>query len=80
MTESPGEPCAWPVFESVKENVRGAQRAIGAARQATEPFAADAVLKVRRHPLRAVGIATIAGAIAGSLVGFGFGWFARTRA
>lgn len=80
MTESPGDPCAWPIFESVKDNVRGAQRAIGAARHATEPLAADAVLKVRQHPLRAVGIAIVAGAVAGSFVGFGLGWFGRTHA
>jgi hypothetical protein len=80
MTETPGDPCAWPVFESVKDNVRGSQRAIGAARHVTESLAADAVLKVREHPLRAAGIAIVAGAVAGSFVGFGLGWFARTRA
>jgi len=80
MTESPVDPYAWPTFESVKDSVRGAHRAVGAVRHATEPFAADAVLKVRRYPLRAVGIAIVAGAVAGSLVGFGFGWFVRSRA
>jgi hypothetical protein len=80
MTESPGDPYAWPTFESVKDCVRGAHRAVGAARHATEPLAADAVFKVRRHPLQAVGIAIVAGAVAGSLVGFGFGWVTRTHA
>lgn len=78
--EEPAGPCAWPTFESVKDTVRGARRAAGVVRHATEGLTADTALKVRRHPLRAVGIATVAGAVAGALVGFGFGWFARIRA
>lgn len=79
MSEEPVSPCVWPTFESVKDTVRGARRAVGAARHATESLTADTAVKVRLHPLRAVGIATFAGAVAGALVGFGFGWFARTR-
>lgn len=78
--ETPADPCAWPAFEAVEKGVREARRAVGAARHATEDLTADVVSKVERHPLRAVGIATGAGAVAGLLLGFGFGWFARTRA
>jgi hypothetical protein len=80
MPESLGGPYAWPTFQSVKDSVREVHRAVGAARQATEPLAAEAVSRVRQYPLRAVGIAMVAGAVAGSLLGFGFGWFARIRA
>jgi hypothetical protein len=76
MTESPGDPYAWPTFEGV-EKVPEARCTAGAARHAAEHVAAAAVLKVRRNPLRAVGVAIIAGAVAGSLMGFGLGWFAR---
>ena len=79
-TETPGEPCAWPAFEAVERGVREARRAVGAARHATEELTTDVVSKVERHPLRAVGFASMAGGVAGLLVGFGFGWFAQTRA
>jgi hypothetical protein len=64
----------------MKANVRDARRKITAARHAAEDFADDAVLKVRRHPLRAMSVAMVTGAVAGSLVGFGSRWFGRTRA
>lgn len=79
-TESLGKPCAWATFESMKDSVREARRAVGAARHATENLAADVASKVQGHPLRAAGIAMGAGAVVGSLVGFGFAWFARSRA
>lgn len=79
IKESPSEPCAWPTFESLEESVRGARRAVVGARHAAEDVAADAVLKIRRHPLKAIGIAMAAGVVVGSVVGAGFGWFARLR-
>jgi ElaB/YqjD/DUF883 family membrane-anchored ribosome-binding protein len=64
-------------FEFRRENLREARRKVTAARHAAEDFAADAALKVRRHPLRAVSVAMVTGAVVGSLVGFGTG---RARA
>jgi hypothetical protein len=63
----------------MRTNLRDARRKVRAARHAAEDFAADAALKVRRQPLRAVSVAMVTGAVLGSLVGFGTGWFARTR-
>jgi hypothetical protein len=78
ISESLREP--WQSVESTRENLRDARRKLTAARHATEDFAADAALKVRRNPLRAVGCAMITGAVVGSLAGFGIGRRRRTRA
>ena len=80
IAESLREPWASLTFEPMRENLRGARRKVTTARFAAEDFAADAALKVRRHPLSAVSIAMVSGAVVGSLVGFGTGWFGRTRA
>lgn len=80
MKESPGDPYAWPPFEAMENTVAEARCAADAARHAAERFAGDAAVQVRRHPLRAVGVAVVAGAVAGPLVGFGLGCLARTRA
>jgi len=80
MTESPGDPYAWPTFEPVEEGVSGGCDAVGRVRHIAEDAAADAVKKVRRHPLRAVGVAIVAGAVTGSLAGFVLGRCARMRA
>ena len=77
ISESLREPWASPTFESMRENLRDARRKVTAARYAAEDFAADAALNVRRHPLRAVSVAMFTGAVVGSLVGFGTGWFGR---
>jgi ElaB/YqjD/DUF883 family membrane-anchored ribosome-binding protein len=57
----------------MEDSVRAARRAAVAARHVTEDATAEAVLNIRRHPIRAVGIA----AGAGILVGFGAACFAR---
>jgi hypothetical protein len=49
------------------------------ARHAAEDAVAEAALNIRRHPLRTVAGAAIVAGVAGLLVGFGAGWFARTR-
>jgi ElaB/YqjD/DUF883 family membrane-anchored ribosome-binding protein len=49
------------------------------ARHAAKHAVADAELNVRRHPLYAVGAGAAAGAVVGGLLGFGIGWFARSR-
>ena len=72
ISESLKEP-----FESMRENLRGARRKFTAARHTTEDVAAGAALKVRRNPLSAVGVAMVTGAVVGSIVGFGTGWFGR---
>jgi hypothetical protein len=74
------EPWASPTFESMNGHLRDARRKVTAGRHAAEDFAADTALKVRRHPLRAVSVAMVAGAVVGSLVGFGTAWFGRIHA
>lgn len=78
--ERTAEPCRWPAVESVGENLRQARHAVDEARHAAEDAIGDATMKIRRHPLRSIGAAVVAGAIAGALVGFGAGWFAGRRA
>jgi ElaB/YqjD/DUF883 family membrane-anchored ribosome-binding protein len=73
------EPCRWPAAQAFDENLREARRVVTTVRHAAEDAAADAGLRIRRHPLRAVGAAVVVGAVGGALVGFGAGWFARTR-
>ena len=80
ISESLRERCAWPSFKSMRGNLRDARRKVTAAHHAAEDFAADAALKVRRHPLRAVSVAMVTGAVFGSLVRFGTGWFGRSHA
>jgi hypothetical protein len=55
------------------------QSGIGAILEAGDTLAQDTVVMVRGRPLRAIGLATIAGAVVGLVVGYGLGWFARGR-
>jgi len=73
------EACRWPTMESVEENLRQARRVVDTARHAAEQAVTDTELNIRRFPLQAVGAATVAGMIAGVLVGFGAGWLAGSR-
>ena len=73
------EPCRWPTREQVEERLRDARRAVTAVRHTAEDAAANTVSTVRRHPLRAVGGAMAAGALAGAFVGACAAWFMRTR-
>ena len=73
------EPCRWPTIESVEENLRQARQAVHTARHAAEDAMGEAAQRITHHPLRAVGGAAMAGVLAGALVGFGAGWFARKR-
>ena len=73
------EPCRWPTREALEENLREVRRVATTARHAAEDTVAEAALNVRRHPLRAVAGAVLVAGIAGTLIGFGAGWFARTR-
>jgi hypothetical protein len=80
MSESPSDPYAWPAFDAMEDKVAEARCATGAALHAARRVAADAMSMVRRHPLRALGVALAAGVVAGSLVGLGAGWAGRFRA
>jgi ElaB/YqjD/DUF883 family membrane-anchored ribosome-binding protein len=73
------EACRWPAAHAFEENLREARRAVTTVRHAAEDAIAEGELKIRRHPLRAVGAAVVAGAVGGALVGFGAGWFALRR-
>ena len=72
--------CAWPTRASVSNDLRAVRRAATGVRHATEDAVSEAVLNIRRHPLRTVGIATLVGTLAGVVVGFGVGWSARRPA
>ena len=73
------EPCRWPTFESVGENLREARAAVKVARDVAENAVGKATMTIKRHPLRYVSAALGAGVIAGALVGFGTGWAAGRR-
>ena len=60
-------------------DLRQARHAVNTARHATEDAMGEAAQNIRRHPFRAVGAAAVVGVVAGALVGFGVGRFARTR-
>jgi ElaB/YqjD/DUF883 family membrane-anchored ribosome-binding protein len=62
-----------PAFDSVKESVQQAKRAITYGKQAADDALAATALKVRRQPLTSVAIAGIAGALLGCLIGFAAG-------
>ena len=72
--------CVWPTRESVKDDLRAVRRAVTRASHATEGAVSEAVVNIRRHPLRTVGIATLVGTLTGVAVGFGVGWLARRPA
>jgi ElaB/YqjD/DUF883 family membrane-anchored ribosome-binding protein len=74
-----GEPCAWPALESFEDTMRKGRRAVVKARAAAEDVVAGASLEVRRHPLRAVGVAASAGLVTGWFAGFAAAWFIRAR-
>jgi hypothetical protein len=68
--EHANEPRRWPAHEELEEQLRDARRAVTNARHSAEDLAVDAASTVRRHPLRSVGAAMFAGAVAGFAVGF----------
>lgn len=79
QTEKAAGRCDWPTMASIEENLREARRAVNAARHAAEDAVSEAELKIRRHPLTAVGAAAVAGAIAGGVVGLGAAWYGKHR-
>jgi len=79
MKRTLGEPCAWPMLDSVEQTVRNARRAVNGVRAATEDFVAGTTLEVRRHPLTSVGLAATAGIVTGCAFGFAAAWFWRRR-
>ena len=68
-----------PALDAFDERMRQGRRAFVRGQHAAEDAAAAATLMVKRRPLRAVMIAAAAGALAGSVIGFGFGWLTGTR-
>ena len=78
-TATQAEPCRWPTREAVEENLREVRRVATTARHVAEDTVAEAALNIRRHPLGAVAGAAVLAGVGGMLLGFGAGWFARTR-
>ena len=66
----------WPGKDVVEERLRTARRTLADVRHASEDALAEAVVKVRRHPLAAVGGAAGIGLLAGSVFGFACAYFA----
>ena len=66
---------AEPVMAAVEENVRDLRRAVVAGRHAAEDYAAEATIRVRRHPFVSLGIAVGVGTLFGCLIGFTLGRF-----
>lgn len=66
----------WPGKDVVEERLRTARRTLADARHASEDALAEAVVKVRRRPLAAVGGAAGIGLLVGSVFGFACAYFA----
>jgi hypothetical protein len=48
-------------------------------RHTAEDVTADAALKIRRHPLKAIRLAACSGSAAGALIAFSLGWWTQSR-
>lgn len=68
-----------PALDALDERKRQGRRAFVRGQHAAEDAAAAAAVIVRRRPLSAVMIAAGAGALAGGVIGFGFGCLTRGR-
>lgn len=68
-----------PALEAFEESARHAQRAIRHAQHTAEDAMTDVALRVRRHPLQAIGIAAGGGLLAGCLIGYALGLFRNGR-
>ena len=79
QTERASESGRWPTGESLEEGLRAVRHAATTARYAAEDAVGEAALNIRRHPLRAVAGAAVLAGLAGVVIGFGAGWFARKR-
>jgi ElaB/YqjD/DUF883 family membrane-anchored ribosome-binding protein len=76
MIESAGDAVrarAEPIREAVEENLRDVRRAVVAGRHAVEDAAAEATIRVRRHPFLSTGVALGIGTLFGCLIGFAAG-------
>jgi ElaB/YqjD/DUF883 family membrane-anchored ribosome-binding protein len=66
-----------PALETLEENVRQARRGMVHGRHAAEDTVAGAARAVRRHPFGSIAAAAGTGVLAGCMMGFAFGWWAR---
>ena len=70
---------SWTKRAEIEELLREARRALMSARHTTEDVAAAAALKVRKRPLASVSMAACTGTLIGTVVGFAFGRFRKSR-
>ena len=63
--------------QQFEEKLEQGRRLIAKGRRAAEEGVDDAVLQIRRHPIRFVAAATAIGALVGCVVGFAAGRCAR---
>lgn len=82
MTETSrasAEAWARPALDAIEEGARHAERQWTHARHRAEDAVTQARLVVRRHPLSAVSVGAVAGAVFGAACGLAIAWFARAR-
>jgi hypothetical protein len=79
VNQAVAEAQRWPAFEALEQNLREARRVAAKTRNAAEDAADEALLTIRRHPVRAVGAAAVAGTFFGAALGFAAWWVFRTR-
>jgi ElaB/YqjD/DUF883 family membrane-anchored ribosome-binding protein len=72
-------PCGWPALDSVERTVREVREIVTDARHATDALAKGAADQVRERPLASVGVAAVAGLVAGAVFGLGYAWLAQRR-
>jgi ElaB/YqjD/DUF883 family membrane-anchored ribosome-binding protein len=68
-----------PALETLDDTIRQGKRAIVRGQHVAADAADAAALQIRKHPMSAVMTASIAGALAGCLIGFGLGWITGSR-
>jgi len=66
-----------PAFDKVDETLRQGRLVVARAQHATEDGVDAAIRQVQHHPLQTVALATGAGVLLGSVMGFALGWWAR---
>ena len=68
-----------PAIDAVQDQMRTARQTMTHGRHAAEDLIATGALQVRRHPLKSVALAGLAGALVGCLFGAALGWRVHDR-
>ena len=68
-----------PALGAFDDAVEQGRRAIVRGQHVAHEAADAAALEIKRHPVSAVMLASVAGALAGCMIGFGIGWMTGCR-